>query len=216
MSKRIEPIVMDVHLPAGIAGPEPLDFDVRCFLVAHAVGIVLVDTGLAGRQDAIRAGLERAGAGWGDITDVVLTHGHADHIGGLADVMANAGHPTVWAGSDDHPAIAFDGQLQSLVEGGTVRDLRVLQTPGHTPGHCSFVLDMESALFAGDIIGAMAGTLSRGPAQFTADPEEAERSLRRVAGLEFDRVLFGHGAEMENPVRGLRRFLGADREPSPA
>jgi hypothetical protein len=32
----IHPVVIDVHLPAGVAGPDPMDFDVRCFLVAHA------------------------------------------------------------------------------------------------------------------------------------------------------------------------------------
>jgi glyoxylase-like metal-dependent hydrolase (beta-lactamase superfamily II) len=210
MSSRVEPIMMVVHLPPGIAGPEPLDFDVRCFLVAHAKGVVLIDVGLAGSQDAIRSGLERVGAGWEDVTDVVLTHGHADHVGGLADVVANCRRPAVWAGIEDHPAIAFDGELQRLVEGGMVRDLRVLQTPGHTRGHRSFVLDEESVLFAGDVIGSMAGMLSRGPAAFTAVPEEAERSLRRVASLEFDRVIFSHGAEIQAPVRELRSLLSPE------
>lgn len=214
MRSTVEPIVMDVHLPPGVAGPEPLDFDVRCFLVVHASGVVLIDTGMAGSQEAIRAGLERVGAGWDDITDVVLTHGHEDHVGGLTDVIANSNRPTVWACVADHQAIANEGELRSLVEGGMVRDLRVLQTPGHTPGHCSLVLVGESILFAGDIVGTMAGRLTRGPAPFIADPEEAERSLRRVAGLEFDRVLFGHGDEVEAPVRELRSLLGAERGPS--
>jgi glyoxylase-like metal-dependent hydrolase (beta-lactamase superfamily II) len=207
MGSSVEPIVMDVHLPPGIAGPEPLDFDVRSFLVVHAGGVVLVDTGMAGSQDAIRAGLERVGARWGDITDVVLTHGHEDHVGGVADVIANSNRPTVWACVADHQTIAYEGELRRLVDGGMVRDLRVLQTPGHTPGHCSLVLEGESTLFAGDIVGSMAGRLTRGPAPFIADPEEAERSLRRVAGLEFDRVLFGHGDEVEAPVRELRSLL---------
>jgi glyoxylase-like metal-dependent hydrolase (beta-lactamase superfamily II) len=201
---------MDIHLPAGIAGPEPLEFDVRCFLVTHRSGVVLIDAGLDGSQDAIGSGLRRIGAEWDDVTDVVLTHGHQDHAGGLAGVVAHARHAAVWVGASDHPAIAFDGEVRSLVEGGTIRDLRVLETPGHTPGHCSLLLGKESVLFAGDIIGSMAGTLSRGPAAFTADPDEAERSLRRVAGLEnFDRVLFSHGAELEDPVHQLRNLLNA-------
>lgn len=209
MHSRVEPIVMDVHLPPGIGGPEPLDFDVRCFLVTHASGVVLVDAGMAGSQDAIAAGLERVGAGWNDVTDVVLTHGHEDHVGGLADVIANSNRPPVWACVADHQAIPCYEELRDLVDGGRVRDLRVLQTPGHTRGHCSLVLEEESTLFAGDIVGTIAGNLTRGPARFTDDAEEAERSLRRVADLEFDRFLYGHGAEIEDPLAELRNLVHA-------
>ncbi len=207
MSAMVVPIVMDVHLPAGVAGPEPLDFDVRCFLVTHASGVALVDVGMAGSHEAIGAGLTRVGASWGDITDIVLTHGHPDHVGGLADVVASAGRPTVWAGEGDRSVIPFDGEMATLAEGGLTRGLRALHTPGHTPGHCSLVLEEESILFAGDIVGSVAGLLSRGPTSFTADAEQAERSLQRVAGLAFDRVLFGHGAEIPDPVGQLRSFL---------
>ena len=211
MTTSVEPIVIDVHLPAGVAGPAPLDFDVRCFLVGRASGIVLIDVGTVGSHDAIAAGLERIGAGWGDITDVMLTHHHQDHVGGLADVIASASRANVWAGADDLAAISFDGRLQGLVGGETVQDLRVLDTPGHTPGHCSFVLGEESILFAGDIVGSAGSSLSRGPAPFTADPVLAEKSLGWIAGLEFDRVLFGHGDEIPDPLGALRSLLIATK-----
>jgi glyoxylase-like metal-dependent hydrolase (beta-lactamase superfamily II) len=204
---------MDVHLPAGVAGPEPLDFDVRCFLITHANGVALVDVGMAGSREAIRAGLAQAGAAWDDITDVVLTHGHPDHVGGLADVVANASRANIWVGDGDRPAIAFDREMRSLVEGGTIQGLRALHTPGHTPGHFCLVLEGESILFAGDIAGSTAGSLSRGPASFTADPGQAEQSLQRIAALEFDRVLFGHGAEVPDPVGALRDLLRRSESP---
>jgi glyoxylase-like metal-dependent hydrolase (beta-lactamase superfamily II) len=198
---------MDVHLPAGVAGPDPLDFDVRCFLVTHANGVALVDAGMAGSHDSIGAALTRVGAAWDDITDVLLTHSHPDHVGGLADITATASRATIWVGDGDRPAIPFDGEMRSLVEGGTARGLRALHTPGHTAGHYSLVLEGESILFAGDIVGSMAGSLSRGPASFTAHAEQAEKSLQRVAALKFDRVLFGHGAEIPDPLGELRNFL---------
>ena len=89
---------MDVHLPAGVAGPDPLDFDVRCFLVNHPNGVTVVDVGLNGSHDAIGAALTQVGAGWDDITDVVLTHSHPDHVGGLVDVAASAVRATIWVG----------------------------------------------------------------------------------------------------------------------
>jgi glyoxylase-like metal-dependent hydrolase (beta-lactamase superfamily II) len=212
MGTAVEPIVMDVHLPAGVAGPDPLDFDVRCFLITHADGVALVDVGMAGSRDAVDAALSRVGATWDDITDVLLTHGHPDHVGGLADVMASAARAAIWVGDGDRPAIPFDGQMQSLVERRTVRGLRAVQTPGHTPGHTSLVLEGESVLFAGDVVGSIGGSMSRGPAPFTADAELAEKSLQRVASLDFDRLLFGHGAEISDPLAELQNLL---RHPEP-
>ena len=95
-----------------------------------------------------------------------------------------------------------------LADGGSVRDLRVLQTPGHTPGHCSLVHEDASILFAGDVVGSMAGALTRGPAAFTADAEQADASMRLVSTLQFDRILFSHGDEIPDPLQALRDLLG--------
>jgi glyoxylase-like metal-dependent hydrolase (beta-lactamase superfamily II) len=199
---------MNVHLPAGVAGPDPLDFDTRCFLVAHDAGVVLIDTCLAGSADLIAGGLDRIDARWHDITDVVLTHNHPDHAGGLAEVTARAGTAAVWAGAADQADVPLDGQLLKLTDGTTVRGLRVLETPGHTAGHCSLLHEDASTLFAGDVAGTMAGTLTRGPAAFTADPERAERSLWSLATLSVDRVLFSHGDEIPDPITAIRSLLG--------
>ncbi|MEO6578388.1 MAG: MBL fold metallo-hydrolase [Candidatus Limnocylindria bacterium] len=206
----VEAVVMDVHLPAGVAGPDPLSFDVRCFLVAHPTGVVLIDTCLPGSDDLIGGALERTGAAWSDITDIVLTHAHADHIGGLPAVTSRAAGASVWAGAEDQALIPFGGQWRTLAEGGRVRELHVLETPGHTPGHCSLVHEDASLLFAGDLVGTMVGTLMRSPAAFTQDAGLAERSLQRVAELHYDRVLFSHGGEISEPMDALRQLVRTD------
>lgn len=216
MNAGVEPIIMDVHLPAGVAGPDPLDFDVRCFLVSHASGVVLIDTCLADSEHPVDSALARIGATWHDITDVVLTHNHPDHIGGLAEVLARTDGAAVWAGADDQQGIPFDGEIRTLVDGERVRDLRVLGTPGHTPGHCSFLHEIDSILFAGDAVGSIAGTLSRGPAAFTADADQANQSLHRIASLQCDRVMFSHGGEIPDPLGALRNLLGDTTRESPA
>lgn len=116
INQGVESVVTDVRMPAGVAGPDSLDFDVRCFLVPHAVGVVLIDTCMPGSNDPINAGLERIGAEWRDITDIVLTHNHPDHTGGLAEVMARTDGAAVWAGAEDQPRIPFDGQLRTIAE----------------------------------------------------------------------------------------------------
>jgi glyoxylase-like metal-dependent hydrolase (beta-lactamase superfamily II) len=184
----VQAVVMDVHLPPGVAGPEPLDFDVRCFLVPHPDGVVLIDTGMPGSRDLIGKALARIDASWWDISDIVLTHSHMDHIGGLADVWEKTHSPVVWAGVEDHAQIPHETGLRALAEGRPVRGLVALATPGHTPGHRSLFHPELSALFLGDVAGSDGFVIRRSPAAFTHDREQAQESLGRVAALHAKRV----------------------------
>lgn len=203
----VQAVVMDVHVPAGVAGPEPLDFDVRCFLVPHAEGVVLIDTGMPGNVELIGKALAKMNASWRDISDIVLTHSHLDHIGGLADVLEKSKTSAVWAGSEDHQHIPHESGLQSLAEGAMVRGLVALATPGHTPGHMCLFQPELSVLFLGDVAGSDGSVVRRSPEAFTHDLEMAQESLNRVAALHAERVLFSHGAEVAHPFEALKALL---------
>jgi glyoxylase-like metal-dependent hydrolase (beta-lactamase superfamily II) len=197
----IHSVVIDVHLPPGVAGPEAMDFDVRCFLVPHATGLVLLDTGVPGSAPAIGTALSDIGASWADITDVLLSHDHPDHIGALPDVIALAPAATVWGNA---PLSA-----RALQDGARLYGLQVIATPGHTPGHVS-LLHESGTLLIGDLVGTVEDRLVRAPAPFTADPQEAERSLRRVAGIRAERLLPAHGEEVSRPHEAFADLLEHD------
>jgi glyoxylase-like metal-dependent hydrolase (beta-lactamase superfamily II) len=205
----VEPVVTQVQVPAGMLGPDPVSFEVRCFVVADAGVVVLVDTCTPGSSEAIGAALARVGAAWSDVTDVVLTHSHFDHTGGLTESAELASEATIWAGAQDAPAIPTIGSrsVQPLAEGDRVGNLRVLHTPGHTPGHVSLLHDGASILFIGDLVGSAEGALSFGPSAFTADPALSRQSLRRIVDLQTDRVLFSHGGEVSDPGAAIRQLL---------
>ncbi len=80
-----------------------------------------------------------------------------------------------------------DGQELPIAGG-----IRVVHTPGHTPGHVSFLLPAKKVLFVGD---AAANVLRLGMpfGMYTVDREQAKESIRKLAGLEFDIACFGHG-----------------------
>ncbi|SDL80356.1 MBL fold metallo-hydrolase [Arthrobacter sp. ok362] len=208
----VEPVVQELRIPAGIAGPDEVTMDVRCFLVSHPAGLLLIDTG-PGSADAIGAALDRVGAGWGDVTDVVLTHSHPDHVSGLADVAARCPGAVVWAGAADCKDITSTVPLRALADGDHVRNLQVVAAPGHTAGHICLLLE-DGILFAGDAVFTDAGALKRPPGAFTADPVQAEESLRKLSLLEPDRMLVGHGAEIPDPAGALRRLLEGAPETS--
>jgi len=148
------------------------------------------------------------GAGWSDVTDVVLTHAHFDHTAGLPKVLALAPAARVWAGAEDIPAVdAGERPVETVKDGDQVRTLTVLTTPGHTPGHLSLLDEAASLLFVGDLVGALDRTLSRAPADFTADAAAADESLRRLAGLDVSRVLFSHGGELADGPGALKGLV---------
>ncbi len=119
----------------------------------------------AGRiLDAVReAGLK--------VTRVLLTHAHFDHIGAADEVVKASGAPLALH-PDDLPllqagggALFFDFQpppipdtVVSLATGQEIAvgelTLRVLHTPGHSPGHVTFYDPAEGALFDGDVLFA--------------------------------------------------------------
>ena len=208
MEISVEPVVTRVLVPPGVLGPDPVGFEVRSFVIAGPGGVVLVDTCAPGSGEEIGKALMRVGAEWSDVTDIVLTHHHLDHVGGLAESKRRAPGAVVWAGSQDAPEISIAGGLvQPVNEGDRVGDLSVLHTPGHTAGHISLLHEATSLLFAGDLVGSMDGGLTFGPPAFTADADLSRLSLRRVLGLAPARILFSHGAEVADPGAGIRDLL---------
>ncbi|ABD04781.1 Hydroxyacylglutathione hydrolase [Rhodopseudomonas palustris HaA2] len=96
------------------------------------------------------AALEKEG--W-KLTDILVTHHHGDHVGGIAELKAKY-HCRVVAPHDANAKIA-DADLR-VEEGDVVKvgglEARVLETPGHTLDHISYVFADDRALFAADTL----------------------------------------------------------------
>lgn len=78
-----------------------LNGDAKVFLIDHVDGLVLIDTGFPGTMALIEEALRERGRTPRDICDVLVTHCHPDHAGGLAEVVRATG-AKVWM----HPADA--------------------------------------------------------------------------------------------------------------
>jgi glyoxylase-like metal-dependent hydrolase (beta-lactamase superfamily II) len=191
------------------------------YVHAHVIeaddGLVLVDTGTPGKAGKIDGALRGIGRKVEDIRTIVLTHWHFDHIGTLGEIVRRSG-ATVLAHAADAPVIdgsqppqltwimkltapimgkpALAGVDRRLSGDGPtgVPGLTALHTPGHTTGHVSYLFDRHGGvLFAGDVATNMGGRIRRPPRPVTPDMPTNEASMRKLAGLEFDVVVFGHG-----------------------
>lgn len=175
---------------------------VSAFVLVRDGEAVVFDTGTsAGGAAPIEQALSAAGVGWDAVADVVVSHRHPDHVGGLAAVAAAAPAATVHAAMPDLDVVRQDVESAAeIVDGDVVLGLRIVATPGHTEGHLAAFDDGSGVLLAGDAIVngvAIGGTTGDGieasPPEFTDDPEAAAASVAVLADLRPSTILFGHG-----------------------
>jgi glyoxylase-like metal-dependent hydrolase (beta-lactamase superfamily II) len=200
-------------------------------------GNTLVDAGLPGQAEAIDAALAEAGIGVTDLRRIIFTHQDLDHIGSGAALVRQSGARVI-AHPADAPYIdgslrplkvtpemlerrpqmrevldrlepvrvdehLDDGERLDLAGG-----IRVIFTPGHTPGHLSLYLERPKVLVAGDALTAEEGRLNGPNPPLTLDAGEAARSVRRLAELDVETIVCYHGGVVDEDADGqLRRVV---------
>lgn len=170
--------------------------------------ITLIDTGVAGCETAIFEYIRSIGRNPMEISLIILTHSHPDHIGAAKAIREATGcsimaHPAERAWIEDvdrqnreRPVPGFSTLVggpvsldHELAEGDVIDpdgteeyEIRVLHTPGHSPGSISLLLEAEGALFCGDALPV------DGDLPVYEDPIRSLHSIKKlkaVRGLHF-------------------------------
>jgi hydroxyacylglutathione hydrolase len=185
--------------------------------------VTLVDTGLRGRSANILNEVRKLGYKPSDVAHIIITHHHADHTGSLAELKNVTGakvmaHPAdapyidgtlpqpgparpkwlskmlspcnnIWASTPaEVDRLLNDGDELPLLGG-----IKILHTPGHTPGSICLFIPQEKLVIVGDLL-THRFRLSMPPGLFTVDPDQEVNSIKRLAGLDFNIIAFGHGS----------------------
>lgn len=150
------------------------------------------------------------------VLGILLTHGHVDHTGGAGTLAAQSGAITYVHPDDDFLTLHPTEQLERIfgvvppgsyevpdtfqsLRDGQILDLggitfEVRHTPGHTPGHCCFLVAAEGVLFSGDQL--FAGSIGRYDLPGGSFEDLMESMRAQVMSLDDDvEVLPGHGPE---------------------
>lgn len=189
---------------------ESTSFDSNIIYIDGGDLQVLVDTGTGLSAPLLDRDLRRLGTSADRITDVVLTHSHIDHIGGLIPILDSAS-PTIHLQREEAERInsgdmeltladTFGGKLppiriDDLLEEGQVLtfgdvSLEVYHTPGHSIGSICLYSEDLSLMLTGD---TMFPDGSFGRVDFpTGDPSKLVESLRRISEVDFEIALPGH------------------------
>jgi glyoxylase-like metal-dependent hydrolase (beta-lactamase superfamily II) len=109
-------------------------------------------------------------------------------------------------GLGKHPPCPVDSTLE---DGDRVGPVRVLHTPGHTPGHLSFWWPERRVLFAGDAIATYPELAGGWPA-FNLNERQHRASLARLAALDAEVVAVGHGEPITRGAAERVRSLAAN------
>jgi len=191
----------------GVNVGKPIDFVDNCYLLKHGDDWLVWDTGVADalfatpstepgawkRKSTLKGDLEKIGVKPSDVKFVAVSHSHPDHVGNV-ELFAQAtllvqraeyewpnvnGTPRFVA---THPVKLLDGDYD-VFDDGTVR---IVATPGHTPGHQSLLVTLPSTgavLLSGDAVHLQDNWTARRVPAINADKDKTVASMQKMADL---------------------------------
>lgn len=207
---------------------------VNAFLVDGDEGLTLVDVGFAKAPGVLLAALAEHGRSPSDLRRIVLTHAHPDHVVGAPELRRRT-HAAILIHAGDAPWLSVGrvppegraGLLGHVIDrlpmthwepfqaDGTVGDgdlldgvLRVVHTPGHSPGHIVLVHEPSGTALIGDALFNR-GKLMLGPAAMASDPAARPAALARIPS-DVRAIGFAHGTPLTGDgVEAFHRFVAA-------
>jgi len=208
--KRLE-LCRGIHVVPLVTRTIPPATHTNCIVVGEAE-LIVIDPGAEDAEELayLQVQLDHLIELGGAIKAVVLTHSHRDHVDGVGFVRERYGAP-VWAhaATDDQVKFTVDRTIEDgealVLAGDPEWRLRAVHTPGHDPGHLSFVEESTRTLLCGDMI-ANPGSIvvSR---EYGGDMNQFLASLEKLIALDCNLVIPSHGVAAANPAEKLREHL---------
>lgn len=180
-----------------------LENEHNIMLIKQANFIALVDTGFPHTVDVLRSKLKEQGVEFADITHILLTHGHKDHLGGILNSNGVNNFPNAklvidkreydfWIRSQDSVAKqtleSFGKKIQFTKSNKPIFDSQIIIKPipayGHTPGHTLFSFEdtQRKIVFIGDLLHVYEAQIAnpRIAIEYDVDKQEAVRTRLKL------------------------------------
>ena len=222
-------IVKDISI---VGGPDFTDGRDGCVYLLNLGELILIDTGAGWSADKIISNINMLGFDCKNLSRILLTHCHIDHIGGAPEIKKRFGSkiyihkldaPPVENGDSALTAaswyqttfpptpvdVKFNLPEETLIIGG--QKIVCLHTPGHTPGSICIYMDKDGKriLFGQDLHGPLVE-------EFGSNLADYGRSTKKLLDLEADILCEGHFGiyktkkEVRDYILSYRRQYGVE------
>lgn len=188
----------------------------NCYLIYNSLEILVIDPGspYEEEQQTLAAAVDDLVREGRSVREIILTHMHPDHVGGVNSLREHlGGQVRVAAHRFTAEPLTDTVPVDRLIEDGDIIELsgsprvvlRAIHTPGHTRGHLCFHEERTGTLISGDNIVGLGSVLIDPPEGNMRDYLE---SLRRMKVLPDLSIIFGgHGPAMANPYARLDEYI---------
>jgi glyoxylase-like metal-dependent hydrolase (beta-lactamase superfamily II) len=222
-------IVKDIFI---VGGPDITDGRDGCVYLMNLEELILIDTGAGWSVDNIIGNIKKLGLDPKNISKIILTHCHIDHIGGVPGIKKRFGSklyihkldaPPLETGDQvltaakwyqtTFPPTPVDVKFNLPEEVLTIGEQKMvcLHTPGHTPGSICIYLDKDGKriLFGQDLHGPLLE-------EFGSNLEDYGHSTKKLLDLEADILCEGHFGiyktkkDVRNYILSYRRQYGVE------
>ena len=194
-------------------------YDLAVFLITSGDGHILINTGLDDSTPLIRRNIESVGFRLEDVKILLQMQAHWDHTAALAEIKQITG-AEMWATVDDAPVLEDGGysdphfggresfkpvSVDKLIADGDVIELvdvelTVMETPGHTAGSSSYLMQVREAGRDYDVVIANMGTINPGKTlvvepTYPGVADDFASTFRKQKALDVDVWVSAHGSQ---------------------
>ena len=190
--------------------------------------LTLIDTGMPNNGKKILEYISNLGFKPSDVKQIIITHYHPDHMGSLFEVWSET-KADIFVHDIDSPYISgkkkvplpkggkkllygflslfmkikFVESNKTVKDGDIIKNLKVIHTPGHTPGHICLYDSKRKILFSADMFRVEKGQIKSADESFIDNKIELEKSFNKISSLDFDTICPGHGEFVKSGGKSL-------------